>query len=128
MEHSLQPKFGQAARELAGLLSLCADVPVAWFLLEELLESDFWQACRELVEAGWLSPLSRGAPLQLLQRQEARKFLRGASGRRLQKRFIAYFLEQCRRIPSLGGVRDSAYWVELVPHLEEMADHARQLL
>ncbi|MBX3166521.1 MAG: tetratricopeptide repeat protein [Candidatus Eremiobacteraeota bacterium] len=113
--------LGEGARDLAGLLSLCAEGPVAWHVLEGLI-SDFWDDCQVLVEAGLVEAPSRGGPVRLLARQETRKLsLRGARGRKLQGRFIAYLLEQCRRVPSLGGLRESAYWLDLIPQLEELA-------
>lgn len=114
-------QLGEEARELAGLLGLCAAGPVPWHVVEGLWDGDLWEASRALVEAGVLQPCARGASLQLLERQNVRSVLmRGARGRKLQKRFIAYFLEQCRLVPSLGGVRESAYWLDLIPQLEEL--------
>jgi len=115
-------QVSEDGRELAGLLSLCSVGAVPWHLAEGLWEGDLWEASRSLVEAGVLERRPRGAPLQLIDRQNVRKLsMRGARGRRSQKRFIAYFLEQCRQVPSLGGVRESAYWLDLIPQLEELA-------
>ena len=112
---------GEGARELAGLLGLCAAGPVPWHLVDGLWDGDLWEASRALVEAGVLEPCVRGACLSLRDRQSARKLsMRGARGRRVQKRFIAYFLDQCRQVPSLGGLRESAYWLDLIPQLEEL--------
>jgi tetratricopeptide (TPR) repeat protein len=115
------PGLGEGARELAGFLSLCAEGPVAWHFLEGLAARDPWEDCGRLLEARLLEPLSRGAPVCLLRRQEVRKLsLRGARGRKLQNRFVGYLLEQCPQVPHLGGLRESAYWLDFIPQLEEL--------
>ena len=93
-----------------------------WHFLEGLREGDLWEECGPLIQAQLLQAPSRGAPLRLIGRQEIREFsMRGARGRKLRKRFIEYLLEQCRQVPGLGGLRDSAYWLDLIPQLEQLA-------
>lgn len=112
----------EGVRELAGLLSLCAEGPVAWHILEVLREDDCWEDCRLLARADLLEAPGPGSAIRLLKRQEVRDFsMRGARGRKLRKGFIARLLEQCRQIPSLGGLRESACWRDWIPQFEQLA-------